>query len=719
MIQLNDITEDVTILTTRAKRKHNLLSVNINVDTETSKHIEYDGNTVTKCYGWIYLYGLEFAGAYSEGRTPSDLIRDLETIRDAFGCSEDGTHVVVYIHNLSYDIQYLKDFLIQRYGGEYDMLAVASHKFITFRINAFEFRCSYKLSNRRLAKWAEDLGVEHQKQTGEIDYTETHYQDEPLAKEQHHYLYYDVMTLKDCIREQMRLFGDNLLTIPLTSTGYVRREIRKKYHKERGAVERFKKTRLTATHYVLCRREFAGGLTHGNRDFAGDLVRVSEIQKQDKYKDVTGIRHRDFTSHYPTQQRARLWGFPKTRFMLFYDKGVKDRKLTLTELMKHAQQNCLLVEIAIHNLKVKPGVTLPYAQAYKFIEGKISSGWVRPVEDNGRLLTMPGTSIVVLNELDLTILIDQYYFDYEILRVHSATRGCIPEYLKETIDYYFKEKTRLKKVVKDLKKSGADPDRLREAERDLLIVKQLLNSIYGCTATQSVRTAITMDTNGVWSEEVLTPELLESKLKDYYNNYNNCTPYQLGCWTTALARYQLWYVVSKVIGYDHFLYADTDSAFYLSTPEIEQRIEEYNARHRDQAEKDGAYIEVDGHKEYYDYFDDENENITEFKFLHAKAYAYITEENGLKITVAGVPDIVDGVTRETELGSIDNFEPGFVFRKCGGTRVIYSEGFPHTIEEDGHVVELAGSAVLENVTKTLNSDIERTNIFYDDEIDVL
>lgn len=720
MFNIAGITEPVTVLTTRAKRKHNLLSVPVIIDTETSKHIEYDdkGNVVS-CYGWVYLYGLEFAGAYSEGRTPTQLIEDLETIRDNFGCTEDGTHLVCVIHNLAYDIQYLKDFLINRYGGEYDLLAIAPHKFITFRINAFEFRCSYKLSNRKLAKWAADLGVTHQKQVGEIDYTEKHYQDEVLPENQHHYMYYDVMTLKDCYNEQMRLFGDTLLTVPLTSTGYVRRDVRKRFRKELGSVERFRKTRLTATQYVLCRREFAGGLTHGNRNFANELVDVEEIKKQEHYKNVTGIRHRDFTSHYPTQQRARLWGFPKSRFMLYYDKRGKDRKLTITDLLKYAQKYCLLVEIAIHNLRVKPGVTLPYAQAYKFIEGKIQSGWVRPIEDNGRLLTMPGTSIVVLNEIDLTILVDQYYFDYEVLRVHSAVRGAIPDYLKETIDYYFSEKTRLKKIKKELEKTGSDPERLREAERDLLISKQLLNSVYGCTAQQSVRTSYFMDTNGNWSEEVLTPELIEKKLNDYYNNYNSCMPYQLGCYTTSLARYQLWYVVAKVIGYDHFLYADTDSAFYLSTPEIEERIEEYNQTHRKAAEKNGAFIEIDGHKEYYDYFDDENEDIKQFKFLHAKAYAYVTDERGLKITVAGVPDMVDGITREKELGSIDKFEPGFKFRTCGGTRVIYSEGKPHTIIEDGHTIELAGSAVLENVTKTLNTEIERTNIFYADEIDVL
>ena len=213
----------------------------------------------------------------------------------------------------------------------------------------------------------------------------------------------------------------------------------------------------------------------------------------------------------------------------------------------------MLVEIAIHNLRIKPGVTLPYAQSCKFIDGKLSHGWVRPIEDNGRILEMKGTSIVVLNELDLTILLDQYTFQYNILRVYSATRGAIPDYLKTTIDYYFGEKTRLKNLKEKLKREHAPRDEIRTAERDLQVVKALLNAIYGCTATCPVRTSFFMDTNGNWTEEELTDTLLEDKLDKFYHNYNSCMPYQLGCWTTSLARYQLWYVISRVIGYDNFL----------------------------------------------------------------------------------------------------------------------------------------------------------------------
>lgn len=716
MIDLTSVNEPVKILETRSKRKHNLVSVPIIVDTETSKHVEYDqdGN-ITACYGWIYLFGLEFAGAYTEGRTPTELIENLELIRNVYGCSESGTHLVVYIHNLSYDIQYLKDFLLARYGGDFDLLAIAPHRFITFRINAFEFRCSLKLSNRRLAKWANDLQVENRKAEGEIDYSEKHYQDEPLNENQHHYMRQDVFTLKDCIKEQMRVFKDNLLTIPLTSTGYVRRDVRRNYRNERGAVERFRKARLSTLTYVLTHSAFSGGLTHGNRFYAGEIVRIEELRN--KYGPNVKIRHGDFRSHYPTQQRARPLGFPKSKFVLWCTNR-NGRKITLEQVFEYSKKHCLLIEIIIKNLKIKPGVTLPYAQKCKFVEGKFGE-WPKdnqPLEDNGRLLTCPGAALLTLTELDLMILVDEYTFDYEITRVHSATRGTIPPYLAKTIDYYFREKSRLKDRVEYLKEHGGSNDEIREAKRDLAIVKARLNAIYGCTATNPVRTSFYMDTMGNWSMEELTPELLKDKLDKFYNNYNSCMPFQLGLYTTALARYQIWYVVAKVIGYEHFLYADTDSAFYISTPEVEKRLAEYNKKHEEAAEKNGAYVEYDGTKVYYDNFSDEGEDITEFCFLHAKAYTYI-DQKGLHVTVAGVNEknTVSNVTREQELGSIENFQSGFCFRECGGTRSIYVEGKPHTIIEDGHKIELAGACVLENVTKTLSLNHQKGNILYDTE----
>ena len=694
--------EPVTVLKTRKKKKHDLLSVSVHIDTETSKHIEYQDGKATVAYGWVYVYGLEFAGQYHEGRTVRDMMDTLDAIRDWYGCSEEGTHIVVYIHNLSYDIQYMKDWMMDRYGGDYTMLATATHKFITFSINAYEFRCSYRLSNVNLATWAKNLGVEHQKQVGEIDYKEVHYQDEELPGEQHHYLYYDVWTLRDCVRKQLELYGDNLQTVPLTSTGYVRRITRKNFKKRPGAVEQFRKRQLTAETYSFCSREFSGGLTHGNRFMMGKIIHGT-------------IRHADFDSHYPTQQRARIYGFPCSRFSLYYDENDTKRgmDMTIPQLLEYAHNHCLLIEIAIRNLKVKKGVTLPYAQASKFIDGR-RDDWKRPILDNGRILQSFGTSVVVYNEIDLTILYTDYDFQYTILKVYSAKRGAVPEHIKETVDSFYSEKTRLKKHVEELKTTGADPLEIEEAKRELLRVKQLLNSVYGMTATRCVREEYTMDTLGNWSVETITKESLKQKLYDYYGNFNSFNEYQLGCWTTSLARYQLWYVVRNIIGYENFIYADTDSAFYISTPEIEQRLKDYNEHIHTKAIEHGAYITLqDGTVKAYDRFADEGENISDFVFLHAKAYSYIADGE-LSVTVAGVPWRTNGVSRVEELGSIENFKPGFVFKINGGTRAIYTEERPHTIMENGHKIELASACLIEETEKTLNDDLSKGGWIYDE-----
>ena len=524
-----------------------------------------------------------------------------------------------------------------------------------------------------------------------------------MNENQHHYQKLDCFTLRDCLFEQMRLFGDNLQTIPLTSTGYVRRIARKNFRKRKGSVEQFRKTQLSPTTYVMCRKEFAGAITHGNRFYMGQIV-----------KGI--IRHRDFDSHYPTQQRARQLGFPASRFMLYFGERSrkKGKKITVEKLQSLVKEHCFLVEIAIKNLRVKDGVTLPYAQASKFIDGR-QSDWKRPLLDNGRILETYGTSIVVLNEIDFSIIAEDYNFEYEILSVYTAKRGPVPEFLVETVDEFYREKTRLKNKVKQLKKSGAPQKEIDEAERDFLRVKGLLNSVYGMSATNIVRQEISMDSNGIWSEEELTIETLKEKLYRYYGNFNSFMSYQLGCWTTSLARWQLWYVVKYVIGYENYLYCDTDSCFYISTPEIEARLNAYVSDCQRRSEAKGAFIEVDGIRKIYDRFDDEDEDITEFCFLHAKAYCYKTSDGELHITVAGVPKETNGITRAEELGSIENFKSGFVFKINGGTRAIYTEARPHTIIENGHKLELASACLIENVEKTLHDEISMKGFLYEDD----
>ena len=140
---------------------------------------------------------------------------------------------------------------------------------------------------------------------------------------------------------------------------------------------------------------------------------------------------------------------------------------------------------------------------------------------------------------------------------------------------------------------------------------------------------------------------------------------------------EMYYLVGK----ENFLYADTDSIFYLTNNEIENKIKKNNLKWREEAEEKGYFVTVGNNKYYYHSFDDEKEIITKFRTLHSKCYAYEKKviENGkekkkLCVTIAGVQKKGrNGNTRIKELGSIDELKHGKVFRDCGGTRCVYIE----------------------------------------------
>ena len=672
-----------------------LLSEAIYLDTETSHNYDEESG---EGVGWVYQWAFTFCGEMAWGRRPSELMEALSKVARVNRLYN--TKCVVYIQNLSYDIQYLKDWLISIYGeDDYKLIATNPHKFISFSIGPWVFRCTYKLANRSLAKWAKDMGTAAKKREGLIDYEVKRYQDTPLFRKDWVYMFYDVWTLEECTKAQLAAYGDNLATVPLTSTGYIRRDARKRFKEDPKNRKRFTETRLTPAVYMALRRAFAGGITHQNRFICDNIVTPPE---------GATIRHRDFRSHYPTQQVAKENGYPVSRFMLLYQYKDGGKPFTLEDIDKWSEENCLLIEIAIHDMEIKKGVTIPYAQSVKWYDGK-AADYVPTIDDNGRVLRAQGTSVVSLTELDLKWIRKQYRFKYRILEVYAARRGPCPSYLLDTVKDKYHGKTAYKDKVKELRKAGAPANEILDAETSLMKSKNGLNGIYGMSATNPVRTDYSMDAAGVWSVEHLTVEMVEEKLDKFYKSRNSFMSYQLGVYVTAHARDELMTVV-ELIGYENILYVDTDSAFYVSTPESEARIKEYNERKQEHAEAIGAYITHNGKKTYFDAFDDEEEEIIRFRSLHAKAYGYETreekdgkEEIRLHCTIAGVPE--RGRNRKTrikELGSLENLRSGFVFKYCGGTRCVYIEHPPTTLDIDGHLTEVAGAAVILPVEKTLS-----------------
>ena len=242
--------------------------------------------------------------------------------------------------------------------------------------------------------------------------------------------------------------------------------------------------------------------------------------------------------------------------------------------------------------------------------------------------------------------------------------------------------------------------------------KELLNSIYGMMCTKIIRPQIDVDRTGRPVIVRMEDNDAENIIKEYYKSKNNFTMYQIGVWVTSYARKWL-YDYFNIIGEENILYCDTDSAFFISNDEILKRIEEKNKYWYNKALEEKAYITYKGKVVTFGAFEDEKDNIVEFKTLHAKCYVVKNKFNVLNVTIAGVcKKGRNGATIEKELGCIDNLNDGFIFIECGGTTSSYNHIEEIVIYEhtDGPI-EVGNSCIISESEKQISS-LKNDEILY-------
>ena len=545
-------------------------------------------------------------------------------------CPAD-TWLVVYVHNLSFEFQYL--------AGVWDfnkdsVFALDSRKVAKAELQPLEFRCSYLHSNMDLDTFCTKMGAEHGKLHG-YDYSKIRYPDTPMTQEEINYCVNDVLGLCEALKIEMQHDGDDLRTIPLTSTGYVRRDVRK-------AVSDFtyKKLRYILPDYdtyLLLRRAFRGGNTHANRFYAGRIL--------------YNVKSCDRSSSYPDVIVNRL--FPMSKFTVAALQTVEYLEKLITEYHKACVFYVTFKDLCLQRIDI----TVPYLSRDKCtITGKSSI-------DNGRILHAEECE-TALTDIDWKIVKQQYMWSgIEIKGLRHAKYGKLPEgIIKCTLDYYHK-KTELKGV----------------AGEELLYMKSKnkLNSIYGMMATDPIR-----DT---WDFLPDTDEQFRLAGNDFRqllqeSNKRAFLAYQWGVWTTAHARAALQAGIDAAG--EQFVYCDTDSVKYLGDIDLSA----FNGKcYRDDIES-GAYADdPKGHTHYMGIYEEE-EPYDRFITLGAKKYAY--EQNGhIGITLAGVPKA--GAAELANKGGLEAFKDGFVFEESGKLEVFYTDvRSEYTRQEDGKKFEV-------------------------------
>lgn len=703
----NLIFRDSVVASTNPKKPKIIYSP-IFLDTETSHD--------KKCErGWIYQWAFRFQKKTFVGRKPSDLIKWLDYFRDKFSLSEK-KKIVIYIHNLSYDYQYLREFFDAEYGRPENVLALKSHRIVSVSYSFFEMRCTYLLSNSSLYDWGNAYHTKHRKLLGAVDYDVIRYQNSRLTLEDWQYQILDVLTMEDCWYACKE--GYTIQTIPLTSTGFIRKESRDESKKDKNNRKRFIDRRLDATTYRFARREYQGGYSHGNRRFIAWPV-------------IGMIGHRDFTSFYPSIMM--LDSFPIGKFILYFK--FSGEKITDSEIWKAAEDNCLLMRVLIKDMDILEECTAPCISLSK-LERYQDSKWIH---DNGRILQYRGYCEAYMTELDYMLFREQYRCsEITVLEIYASARGKLPNWLRNVTMHYFYLKSYLKEMKAKAKAEGNKADYIRY-DIELMKAKNRLNAIYGMCCTDPVRDEFKYDYD--LKEWIINKNPnIEEALDKFYNSRNSFMPYQYGIYVTSWARYHLIHdMIKNTIGYENYIYSDTDSIFYKSNPEIEKRLDEWNQWNDQRCEDAGEYAEVNGRHIYFMGFYDENENITEFKFLHSKCYAYkYLDKEGkkqLSTTIAGVSRFQrrDGGlpyekrrTREDELQDayldllkvnpeadiFDAFSAGMVYKECGGLLSTYIEEAEVKIERiNGHMTEYASACIIQKNEKTLNDMMAQPEMF--------
>lgn len=657
-------------------------------------------NGIDTPYGFMYHWQMDVGGYVVTGRRWEEWIEFMLKLVEIFKTDET-RNFVVYIHNEAFEFQFIRDFL-NNYMGGFTVFAAQRRKPIYVTTgNGIQFRCSYKLTNMSLEKAVEnELGVVHCKAAGDLDYRVIRTADTPLDDTEFGYCVSDVVSLYELIERRLINEHDNLESIPMTSTGYVRRDCRNSCRKDEDYREEFLKQEMTESVYTLLMEAGRGGNTHANRYMSGRV-----------WHEVDSF---DVASSYPAQMFLRK--FPVSKFTPYGDIE------SMTELDELLSEYACLFRVIFTGLEIKDNIGMPYIAISK------ATAYSKHVAlDNGRVLSVinredrendRGYIALTLTDIDFKIIKEQYTWDdMSISDFHIATYGYLPEALLSQVMAYFKAKTELKDKIKEAEDRGDEEaeDRGDEEEAENLAYlyaksKNRLNGIFGMCYTNPVHNVISINEDGEWIEDA--PEIATA-LKKYWKSRNSFLVYAWGVWITAWARRHL-EDLFNALGQDKVIYGDTDSGKAVDV-DI-SKIDALNAKVMELADKRGAYCDYNGKRYYMGIYEHENKvPIAKFKTLGAKKYVY-EDEKGLHVTISGVSKKLSA----KELENIDNFVPGFIFKEAGGLTLYYNDAEQgiHQITVDGCTMTTASNIGMVDSTYEIGitreyAELIGYNIYYD------
>lgn len=639
--------ENLKVITGRGRRnkfKKPVMDIVLSFDIETSTLMEYEQSFM---YVWQVAINTDTCIIGRTWKEFKDFLLRVAKYRkgEAF--------FKFWVHNLAYEFSFLKG--IYRFKPEEVFIIDGRRVCRCEMLGCIEFCCSYIQTNMNLALLTSVYGATHTKLSGEeYNYTKIRYPWTPLTPDETQYQVHDVIGLNEAMIKRMESFGDTLFSIPMTSTGYVRREVKKQLAGYSFGVLRYILPSYEV--YELLEESFRGGNTHANRHYVGKIL-----------KNITSY---DIQSSYPYQMVCKEFPVGKWESFEKNDIAFSDYEFLLK------QGKAVLLRLQMSHVDLRDDFFgNPYIAVHK------CRRLINPIVDNGRVLSCDYCEVVI-NDIDFEMILDIYDFDFTIVEMHYSRYGKLPQEIIDVVLKYFRTKTEFK-GLKD------------EKSVDLYLkAKNLLNSCYGMMAQKPVKQTIDF-----LIEEEFQFQLQHESRRSLYEAYceKPFLSFAWGCWVTSHARKDL-HDGMKLCG-KKLVYVDTDCCKFFTDKRIKKKFEALNEVIKEKARECGAVaIDAKGREQFLGVWDGEGE-VDKFITMGAKKYA--SEKQGkIKITIAGVHKKI-GAEELKEAGGLKMFKEGFVFNRAGGMCAVYNDAVAKTMTIDGHELLICDNVCLVPSTYTL------------------
>lgn len=549
-------------------------------DIETSR-VQYQDKDYAYCYHWQFGIGQT---AFM-GRSLTTMYSFMKSVIEVVKYTKPKARILVLDANLGYEWQFCKRYW-QRLGIT-DLFAKEKRNPIYIEVaNTFVFREVIGLFGHSLAEIATNhCGME--KLVGDLDYSKRILSNTPMDEKEIGYCVRDVeilVKLGDKIFENY--FGQKP-TLPYTSTGIVRAEIKKAL----GANLKSERKRIESLmpeewEYEIFRTKlFKGGICGSN------IMLMDRI-----LEDVVGA---DITSDYPFQMLTKQFPVGGTT-------RCKPNEF-MTEKIPY------IAWVRFHKFKSRTSHAL--MSAHKLMNKEESKKSRETVLDNNRIQYLEFAELVI-NDVEYESLKKAYKWEHMTVKhCWKFTEGyaMLPAHIRKTVISWYLKKEKLKAEY-------SDTQEYRDA-------KAFVNSIFGMMCTALYLEDFELDEDSC--------EIVGEKTNDYAEccKYLFLSPYW-GFWITSHARAMLMDVICRfpsiIVQYD------TDSVYFRDNGSeasigLRKYLENYNKLRE---AKNMALFLNDEHMRTIGTWEIDK-MYKRFKGLGSKRYMYEKQNGTIKCVVAG------------------------------------------------------------------------------------